>query len=314
MLDCSEFAVPLPPGARGWDQGYRLKAGDGVGLRAALWNPGGSRGLALYLSGRTEFLEKAAIAVTALVDRDFAVATVDWRGQGLSDRLLADPMKGHVKTFEDFDLDLLALMAVPAIAREGPVRLVLGHSMGGAIALGAAARGVLAPGAMLLSAPMAGINMPPLVDRVSRVIARTMRGIGLGDRWPPKSDAGTAYVLNPFEGNCLTHDTEIYAWQGQALTAEPRLALGLPTFGWMAAAYDATRLIAKLGPLGFPVAVHVGSKEGVVDPEAAKTLAGCIGARFEVIEDARHDLLAEDARRRADFWSAGDRFLAEAGV
>ena len=54
-----------------------------------------------------------------LIARGYSVATVDWRGQGLSDRLLADPRKGHVDDFASFDADLDAFMAevVPALPK-----------------------------------------------------------------------------------------------------------------------------------------------------------------------------------------------------
>ncbi|MEM0945386.1 MAG: alpha/beta hydrolase, partial [Pseudomonadota bacterium] len=93
--------VALPPGARPWDRGFRVEAADGVGLRAALWQ-GGDRGLAVLLSGRTEFMEKMALPATALVERGFSVASLDWRGQGLSDRLAEPAHMGHVARFSDY--------------------------------------------------------------------------------------------------------------------------------------------------------------------------------------------------------------------
>ena len=83
-------ALDLPPGGIAWDETLTLEASDGVRLRGALWrasDPDGScRGLVLLLNGRTEFVEKCALPAAALVARGFAVASVDWRGQGLSPR------------------------------------------------------------------------------------------------------------------------------------------------------------------------------------------------------------------------------------
>ena len=49
--------------------------------------------------GRAEFIEKYFETVRELRARGFAVATIDWRGQGGSERALADPRKGHVGDF-----------------------------------------------------------------------------------------------------------------------------------------------------------------------------------------------------------------------
>ena len=125
--------VPPAPGARALDETLWLAADDGVGLRAGMWR-GGER-LALLLTGRTEFLEKAVIPAAELVARGYTVASLDWRGQGHSDRLIDPPQKGHVGDFADYRRDLAALLAAPELSGFGPPALTLAHSMGAAIAL-----------------------------------------------------------------------------------------------------------------------------------------------------------------------------------
>lgn len=64
-------------------------------IRAAIWDEG-TRGTVLIFTGRTEYIEKYGRVISLLVERGFSVATLDWRGQGLSERPLGDRMKGHV--------------------------------------------------------------------------------------------------------------------------------------------------------------------------------------------------------------------------
>ena len=74
-----------------------LKTRDGVTLRFARWDPPpGRKGTVCLFQGRAEFIEKYFETVRDLRARGFAVATLDWRGQGLSERALRDPRKGHV--------------------------------------------------------------------------------------------------------------------------------------------------------------------------------------------------------------------------
>src|SRR5271169_7067167 len=84
-----------------------LKTPDGVSLRFARWAPPpGRKGTVCLFQGRAEFIEKYFETVRDLRARGFAVATLDWRGQGLSDRALRNSRKGHVTDFSRYDVDL----------------------------------------------------------------------------------------------------------------------------------------------------------------------------------------------------------------
>ena len=84
-----------------------LKTPDGVSLRFARWAPPpGRKGTVCLFQGRAEFIEKYFETVRDLRARGFAVATLDWRGQGLSDRALRNSRKGYVRDFSRYDVDL----------------------------------------------------------------------------------------------------------------------------------------------------------------------------------------------------------------
>ncbi|HEX5665677.1 MAG TPA: alpha/beta hydrolase, partial [Hyphomicrobium sp.] len=87
-------------------------AEDGAGLRYARWpaTRGPRRGTVVIAPGRGEFIEKYFEVVAELRRRGFAVAVMDWRGQGGSDRLLDHPRKGHVEDFAEYDRDLRQFM------------------------------------------------------------------------------------------------------------------------------------------------------------------------------------------------------------
>src|SRR3954447_21002084 len=84
---------------------------DGVVLRYARWAPPpGRKGTVCLFQGRAEFIEKYFETVRDLRARGFAVATLDWRGQGLSQRMLRNPRKGYVGSFAEYDRDLEAFV------------------------------------------------------------------------------------------------------------------------------------------------------------------------------------------------------------
>src|ERR1051326_3137645 len=100
------FPFPANPAPDGEAVGM-LRTPDGVGIRFARWEPPpGRKGTLCVFPGRAEFIEKYFEVVNDARDRGFAVAMIDWRGQGLSQRALGDRNKGNVRSFSDYDIDL----------------------------------------------------------------------------------------------------------------------------------------------------------------------------------------------------------------
>ncbi len=305
----------LPPGGLDWDETLELQAADGVRLRGAIWHfSGGGRGLALLLNGRTEFIEKCTVAAARLVERGFSVASLDWRGQGRSQRLIDHPLKGHVGSFEEYRLDLAALLAHPAVAALGPPRLMLAHSMGGAIGLGAMLRGQVGVAAAVLTAPMLGIRMAWYQRLIARPVLEFARRTGGLERWPPPPRFDLPHVFLGFEGNMLTGDLEAFDWMVETLRREPAFQMALPTIGWIGAARDEMRWLNAQPPLGRPALFLLGGREQIVEPRAVRDGAARLGARLVEIAGARHEHLMETPPIRAEVWAAIDRFLAEHGI
>ncbi len=143
---------PIPGGAVVGE----LKGAGGVRLRFARWQHtrGARRGTVCLFQGRGEFIEKYFEVIADLRRRGFAVATLDWRGQGGSERIVGHPRKGHVGSFAEFDADLRIFMRDVVLPDCPPPFIALAHSMGGNILLRNAAK----PGSwfdrMVLTAPM----------------------------------------------------------------------------------------------------------------------------------------------------------------
>lgn len=307
--------LALVPGGRAWDETLALVAADGVRLRGALWRPVGTpRGLVLLLTGRTEFLEKHTRTAAELVARGFAVASLDWRGQGLSQRLVRSHAKGHVGHFGHFHRDLRALVAHPAVAALPGPRLMIAVSMGATIGLGALYRGVVAADAVVLLAPMLGIVMGRWHRLLSRVVLPLARRTGRSERWPPLPRVAQPYAFSGFEGNVLTGDRESFEWLAATLRRHRELQIAMPTLGWLAEAMAEMAWLGRQGRLGCPSLCLLGTREAVVTPEAVRRGAARIGARLDEIAGAQHDLLMEAAPIRAELWRTIDRFLAERGL
>lgn len=307
-------AGDLPPGGRAWDEVFWCEAADGKRLRAAVWNAEGARGHVIFLTGRTEFLEKVALPAAELARRGFAVASIDWRGQGLSDRLVQPRLKGHVGDFLQYHQDLAALLGRPEVVGLRGPRLVLGHSMGGAIALGALLRQRIEARAAILSAPLMGIRQSRQMRWAAALTVQLARLTRRLERWPPFGVVDVPYVFSDFEDNVLTSDPDVYAWMAEAFRRQPDLQLAMPTIGWVRAAIEECRFIARSGLLGLPALCLVGGHERVIDADAIRRGAARLGAELVEIAGARHELLIERPELRARAWTAIDAFLERNGL
>lgn len=109
MLSPAPLLNDLARGPEG-GSGHWVHTEDGLRLRLGLW-PNGSKGTVLIFPGRTEYIEKYGGAAAALAKAGYSSLAIDWRGQGLSDRLLSDRLIGHVHRFSDYQRDVQTLMA-----------------------------------------------------------------------------------------------------------------------------------------------------------------------------------------------------------
>ncbi|MDO8838091.1 MAG: alpha/beta hydrolase [Parvibaculum sp.] len=300
---------PMPEGG----QVRWMTMPDGARLRVFTW-AGGHRGTVFLFNGRTEFVEKYFEVVGELRARGFAVVSLDWRGQGLSTRLLADPRKGHIDDFSTFDRDLAQVMAEVAPGFPKPW-FALAHSMGGNILMRAAHDHPDWFAGVVLSAPMLGLNFPGKAMALAvRGLAVGLDRLGLGARYLP---GGTpkANDETPFAENILTHDERRYALL-QALTrAEPGLGLGSATVGWLHAAFRSVDTVSAPGWLAeveTPVLICLAAQDSLIDGAALRHAAVHLpGGELVEIAGARHEILIEIDACRAAFWGAFDAFTGK---
>ena len=293
----------------------RVRMQDGTNVRVAHWRPKGApRATIILLTGRSEFIEKYHEVVGELLSRDYLVWVCDWRGQGLSDRMLRNPHKGHIDDYGTYldDLETALRLGLP---RDAPsVRLVLAHSMGGHIALRQAASDPGWVRGMVLSAPMVDINLPGRTRWASQFLARSAVAIGLSGRYLPGSgDYGEKQVR--FDGNLLTHDHRRFDNMVAWVQLNPDLALGGPTFGWLSASLTSISILQRreaAGSISTPVLIASAVEDTVVSNVAQNALCSDLPhATLVSIEGALHEVLMETDDKRQLFWSAFDGFADE---
>jgi lysophospholipase len=289
-----------------------LKTPDGVQLRFARWAPPpGRKGTVCIFHGRTEFIEKYYETVRDLRGRGFGVATIDFRGQGLSQRKLSDPFKGHVDDFSNYETDLETFMKEIVLPDCPPPYYALGHSTGSAVLLRVAARGHRWFDRMVLSTPLLALA-PGAFPRFAEPAIRFLHFIGFGHSYIPGGD-GTVLAARPFIGNNVTSDPVRHARTVAVLEAEPALGTASPTVGWAYACFESMRqfdIPAYAGRIHQPVLMIAAGRDEVVSTAKIESYATRLRAGAHlIIAGAKHEIMMEQDRYRAQFWAAFDAFV-----
>jgi lysophospholipase len=273
-----------------------IKAKDGLALRVATSRAGGiapgGKGSIIIFPGRTEFVEKYGRLATHLAQAGYGVAAIDWRGQGLADRLVADPEMGHIDRFINYQQDVAAYMDhLGRIDLPRPWHL-FAYSMGGLIALRALNDG-LPVKQVVFSAPMWGINMTRMISPLAIQALRLVVRAGGGERYAPGCGP---YTPMAFDTNPLTQDRDHLDYVQHMVRANRALAIGDPSNSWVLASLNEIKTLLPQKAPDYPTLTLVGSNEMVVDLAAIKDKMDVWPkGRLEVLDTGRHDLLIERA-------------------
>lgn len=303
---------PVPSGATtGFFAGY-----DDAPQRYAFWGATRAprRGTVCIFQGRSEFIEKYFETIADLRRRGFAVAIMDWRGQGGSARSVDDPRKGHIDDFSEYDRDIRQFMREVVLPDCPPPYVALGHSMGSHIVL----RNIARPGSWferaVLVAPMIALHTD--VVRFPRPLLRLYAGVGsltgLSKRYVSGGTPDAGYSTE-FDGNVLTSDRERFSRNLQLERTAPDLMLGSPTIGWLNAALRSMRMVGDPdypGRVRVPALIFGAGLDRIVETAAAEKFAAALKVgTYVLIPDAHHEILQETNDIRARFWATFDAYL-----
>jgi lysophospholipase len=275
---------------------------------------GTARGSLLFLPGRGDAYEKYLETYEHWRRRGWQVTAVDWRGQAGSGRLGADEITGHVEDFAVWLGDLAAFWREWACDRAGPLVLV-GHSMGGHLALRAVAERVLepSPAALVLSAPMLDVTPEIVPTTFKQGTAKAMCALG-DPRRPAWKWSEKPGELPAFRQALLTHDEARYADELWWREARPELVMGPGSWGWVRSACASIRALDRRGVLeatDLPVYIIATNTDRLVSTRAIRRaierLPQCEALWFGA--EAAHEILRETDPVRDRALGGIDAFL-----
>lgn len=292
-------------------EAHWVVASDGVRIRVAHWPAASAKGTVLIFPGRTEYIEKYGDAAKAFAARGFASLAVDWRGQGLADRLLSERALGHVGAFSDYQLDVAAVMAHAAALNLPKPYFVMAHSMGGCIALRALHEG-LDVKAAAFSAPMWGLSLAAWLKPLAYMLPAVATRVGKGDTLAPGQSLDTYVLREDFELNTLTCDQPMWERLQEQARAYPDLSLGGPTLHWLSEANTEMDALHEMVSPNYPALTFLGTAEKIVDPERIRNrMSRWSEGKLEVLKGAEHEVMLElPATRKRVFDMADAHYSA----
>jgi lysophospholipase len=287
-------------------------AADGAVLRWGHLPVRDARAECVLVGGFGEFIEKQFETVRDLAARRIAVWCLDWRGQGGSIRPRRLPTRPRARKFHR-DADDLAGFTAAKLRGRLP-RLLVAHSMGGAIALLCLKRHPRLFAAAVLSSPMVGLRTGKLPPTLLRVITRPARAAGLGFCFIPGARKWRPDRLPSPERSRISTDAERCRLRHAWFSADPALRHDEATYGWLDSALALVAHISKpefLTAIDTPILLGRPGREVVVSRAAQRRAARLLpNCTLVELTDSKHDpFLERDAIR--NYWlSRFDSFIA----
>lgn len=291
-----------------------LTTKEALEIRTARWMPKGTpKGTILLCQGYTEFLEKYDEVVQELLDRDFAVVTFDWRGQGMSSRLIRDPQKGHMTSFADFMTDAeLIYQKIVVSKMPGPYH-IMGHSMGGHLAFRVLQEFPNHYKKAILCAPFFGwspsFGAGKLNLKVVIILSNLMKTIGSSQSYAYGATPPSLQKTLPGQ----TSDRTRFQKRVTFYKVEPHLLMGGPTWNWILESTKSLFLILKdkrIEQIQTPILLASGAKDEIVDPHAHHAVAA-LSEKINLVDfpTSMHEILMEQDVIRNAFWKEFDQFM-----
>jgi lysophospholipase len=194
---------------------------------------------------------------------------LDLRGNGGS-----GGRRAHVDRWSDYLDDVEWRLGAVRREAEGRPVILLGHSLGGLIALDYATSGRPTPDLLVLSSPALDSTIPGW----KKALARALSGI-----------APTMRIRNALTGDQLSTDPRV----GERYFADPLVERTTTTRLAAEALGSLDRVARRFDTLAIPTLVFHGDDDSIVPVAASEALGSLPGVRRVVLPDLRHETLNE---------------------
>jgi lysophospholipase len=265
-----------------------IKAADGSILKWQRISAADSQRIMILLGGHTESYVKYSELFCDLRDMGLSIYALDQRGQGFSSRMLPDREKDYVDDYHKYVTDLEQFIADVVRPSADAKVILLGHSLGGAVAAAYAEKHPSQLAGLILSSPYLGSKAGPFAIFILQVFDF----FGMGKEYVP---GGGPFRIVSFEKNKETHSRVRHERKMQDYLDAPAIRLGYPTNHWMTQLEKMGKEIRKdAKKITSPVLVLQAGKDEYADTRAQDDFcANTKNCEKVVMAGAFHEVLIE---------------------
>ncbi|MGZ3726383.1 MAG: alpha/beta fold hydrolase [Pseudobdellovibrio sp.] len=252
------------------------------------------QGVLVIAPGQGEASLRYSELLYDLQDLNYSIYIIDHRGQGESQRLLADPIKSHVERFSDYVDDFSYFVAEVVRVSDYKKSIVLGHSMGGAIVAGFLDTHPNVVSAAILSAPMLEINTGIYGAIGADILANILDFIGLSTNYAPGQ--------KPYDPNARFEDNKTIASRNRfeadkaLYNKYPQIRVGGTTVNWVKQSLEyTTALRQKDNVYSVPTIILQAGSDQLVVAHGQNQSCGYSPNNCKIIQfpGAQHEILME---------------------
>jgi lysophospholipase len=261
-------------------------------------------------SGRSESYLKYKELSFDLFNHGYSLFIIDHRGQGLSQRLLVNPHKGHVDNFQYYVDDLTNFIEnIVTPHCQGSKPYLLAHSMGGAIAARYLQDFPEKIQAAVLSSPMLGFNSGSVPNFIAELVLKVSAQLNKWfDETPWYFPGHKDFSQHSFSDNVLMHSPIRYQQFTQLYKTTPEIQLGGVTIQWLTESQQAIeKIFNNIDKITIPTLVLQAGQDKIVKNQAQNDFCqqlhqlqpqSCPTGKPLIIAGAYHELFFEsDAYR-----------------
>jgi alpha-beta hydrolase superfamily lysophospholipase len=254
---------------------------DGVDIFYRRCQPPDERARLVIAHGLGEHSGRYRNVSERLLPKGIGVWALDHRGHGRS----GGP-RGHVRVFDEYLEDLGTLIDLcKADAPAGRRCFLLGHSMGGLIALAFVLRSPEVIDGVIASSPGLGLTqrIPAIKGVLGRIMSSVWPSLSLGNELDPSLISRDEDTVRAYQNDPLVHDRVTARWLTEFLSA-----------------MESTNRMAS--EIEIPILMQVAGDDRLVNPESSKAFFEKIAAEdktLHVYEGLYHEVYNEREDDRA---------------
>jgi len=297
----------------GW-QWHNFKNMNGQSLRYGFCTVTNPKGLIVLAAGRTETSEEYFETARDYLRRDFAVAVLDWPGQGLSYRFNSNNKQNSSHIFQSSLNDFDQWLSVLDTQHGGSAlpKVLIAHSMGSNVALRYLTNNPDKFDCAVMIAPMLGIRLKPLF----RILAKPLLGLARKKGWMgqyaitqgPWSEQRYNVTKLWFSTDPIRREIQKY-WY----LKNPELQCGGVTYGWLSEALNSVAVLHQpdvAGKITTPTLFMLAGNDVIVNNnDALKTIRHMPNTEIVTLQQSYHNMLKENDYVRNDALKSMDSFI-----